>query len=96
MITDPTQINHAFVQLPDVVVIGVEDPDVGVLLVHIELERSRQGCGECGVIASVKDRDLVELVDLALFGRPMTTDEIGLARATIALSRSGVPEGLLD
>ena len=70
MITDPTQINRAFVQLPDVRVLGVENPEVGLFLVHIELERSTQGCPECGVVANVKDRDLVELVDLALFGRP--------------------------
>ena len=70
MITDPTQINRAFVQLPNVVVLGVENPPVGPFRVHIELERSTQGCPECGVVANVKDRDLVELVDLALFGRP--------------------------
>ena len=70
MITDPTQINRAFVQLPDVVVLGVQNPDVGPFRVHIELERTLQGCPDCGVVASVKDRDVVELVDLALFGRP--------------------------
>ena len=70
MITDPIQINRAFVQLPGVVVLGVENPDAGAFLVHIELERTPQGCRECGVVAAVKDRDLVELVDLALFGRP--------------------------
>ena len=37
---------------------------------HIELERTPQGCPECGPVASVKDRDLVQLVDLAVFGRP--------------------------
>ena len=70
MVTDPTQINRAFVQLPDVIVLGVENPDVGPFRVHVELERSPKGCPDCGVVASVKDRDLVELVDLALFGRP--------------------------
>ena len=38
MITDPTQINRAFVQLPDVRVLGVENPEVGLFLVHIEPE----------------------------------------------------------
>ena len=66
MITDPTQINRAFARLSDVVVLGVEDPPV----VHIELERTPQGCPECGPVASVKDRDLVQMVDLAVFGRP--------------------------
>jgi transposase len=70
VITDPIQINRAFVQLPNVVVLGVENLAMGPFLVHIELERTPQGCPECGVVASVKDRDLVELVDLALFGRP--------------------------
>jgi transposase len=70
VITDPIQINRAFVQLPDVVVLGVENPEVGPFVVHIELQRTPQGCPDCGVVAYVKDRDLVELVDLALFARP--------------------------
>lgn len=69
MITDPIHINRAFVQLPDVIVLGVENPEDGPFRVHVELERSPQGCPDCGVVASVKDRDVVELVDLALFGR---------------------------
>ena len=52
--------------MPDVVVLGVEDPPVGAPVVHIGLERTPQGCPECGPVASVKDRDLVQLVDLAV------------------------------
>lgn len=70
MITDPNHIKQAFVQLPNVVELGVENPDVGAFLVHIELERAPQGCRECGVGAPVKDRDLVGLMDLALLARP--------------------------
>ena len=39
MVTDPTHINRAFVQLPDVRVLGVENPEVGLFLVHLEPER---------------------------------------------------------
>ena len=70
MITDPTQINLVFVQLADVVVLGVHDVAGEALKVHVELVRTVQGCPTCGVVAHVKDRYLVELVDLPIYGRP--------------------------
>ncbi|HZM56632.1 MAG TPA: transposase, partial [Acidimicrobiales bacterium] len=49
----------------------VEDVPGAALRVHMELIPSTQGCPECGVIAHVKDRRRVELVDLSMAGRPM-------------------------
>ena len=56
--------------LPDVTVLGIDEPDSGPLALHIETRADRPGCASCGVIAWVKDRPVVELVDLAAFGRP--------------------------
>ena len=56
------------VGLPDVTVLGVEvDPQ---LRVHVETLVERPRCGHCGTGARVKDRPVVELVDLACFGNP--------------------------
>ena len=57
------------VGLPDVNVLGVDDVPGGPLRVHIELRASTVGCPQCGVVAHVKDRYQVELVDLPAFGR---------------------------
>ena len=55
------------VGLPEVNVLGVDDgPDV--LRVHVETRGPRPCCGECG--GTIKDRPVVELVDLPVFGRP--------------------------
>jgi transposase len=59
------------VGLPDVVILDVVDVPGAALRVHVELTRSRQGCPTCGMIAHVKDRRRVELVDLSMAGRPM-------------------------
>ncbi|HEX2700196.1 MAG TPA: ISL3 family transposase, partial [Acidimicrobiales bacterium] len=40
------------------------------IVVHVEMPRARPGCAECGVIAWIKDRPAVVLVDLPCFGRP--------------------------
>jgi len=61
----------ALVGLPDVVILDVEDVPGAALRVHVELARTPQGCPTCGVIAHVKDRRPVELVDLSMGGRPM-------------------------
>jgi transposase len=61
----------SLVGLPDVVILDVEDVPGAALRVHVELTRSVQGCPSCGVIAHVKDRRRVELVDLSMAGRPM-------------------------
>jgi transposase len=62
---------RSLVGLPDVVILDVEDVPGVALRVHFELTRSMQGCPTCGVIANVKDRRRVELVDLSMAGRPM-------------------------
>jgi transposase len=62
---------NRFSRLPDVVVLDLVEPgDDGVVRIHVELEAVPQGCPSCGVVAHVKDRRRVELVDLALLGCP--------------------------
>jgi transposase len=58
------------VGLPEVNVLGIEDVPGEPLRVHIEARTGRPGCTGCGVFAHVKDRPVVELVDLPCFGRP--------------------------
>ncbi len=70
MITNPTAINQCFVRLADVNILGVEDLGEGPLRVHVECVRVVQGCPLCGVIAHVKDRPEVELVDLPVYAHP--------------------------
>jgi transposase len=59
-----------FVDLPNVNVRGVEGNYREPLVIHFESKRSDVGCPECGVVAQVKDRPLVTLVDLPVNGRP--------------------------
>jgi transposase len=61
----------SLVGLPDVVILDVEDVPGAALRVHVELTRSTHGCPTCGVVAHVKDRRCVELVDLSMGGRAM-------------------------
>src|SRR5665647_2662096 len=58
------------VGLPEVNVLGIDDVVGEPLRVHIEVRTGRPGCAGCGVFAHVKDRPVVELVDLPCFGRP--------------------------
>ncbi|MGH9262937.1 MAG: hypothetical protein ACRD08_24070, partial [Acidimicrobiales bacterium] len=58
------------VGLPDVTVLAVDDQPVEPIRVHVEQRVERPRCGECGMAAWVKDRPVVELVDLPCFGRP--------------------------
>jgi len=58
------------VGLPEVNVLGIDDLVGEPLRVHVEVRTSRPGCAGCGVFAHVKDRPVVELVDLPCFGRP--------------------------
>ncbi len=67
VITNPTAINACFVRLAEVNILGVEDLGEGPLRVHVECVRTIQGCPQCGVIAYVKDRPEVELVDLPVY-----------------------------
>ena len=58
------------VGLPEVNVLGIDDVVGEPLRVHIEVRTGRPRCTGCGVFAYVKDRPVVELVDLPCFGRP--------------------------
>jgi transposase len=58
------------VGLPDVHVLGVDDEPDGPLRIHVALRTDVVGCPQCGVVAHVKDRSVVELIDLPAFGRP--------------------------
>jgi len=67
--TNATRMCELLVGLPDVNVLAVDDrPDQ--LRVHVETRVPRPACQACGRGAEVKDRPVVELVDLACFGRP--------------------------
>lgn len=70
METNPTRMCELLVGLPEVGVRGVEDVAGAPLRVHVESTLDQGWCRECGVRASVKDRPVVELVDLPCFGRP--------------------------
>lgn len=59
------------VGLPVVTLLGIEDVDDGPLEIHVETGVKRTGCAGCGVVARLKDRPAVELVDLPCFGRPV-------------------------
>jgi transposase len=66
---DPTRMCALLVGLPDVTVLGVEET-VEHLRVHVEVPVAVMGCTQCGTRARVKERPIVELVDLPCFGRP--------------------------
>lgn len=69
METNPTRMCELLVGLPEVKVLGVDD-GIGPLRVHVESLLDQAWCRECGCRAAVKDRPLVEFVDLPCFGRP--------------------------
>jgi transposase len=58
------------VGLPDVTVLAVDDRPGQPIRVHVEICEGRPACGRCGTRAWVKDRPVIELVDLPCFGRP--------------------------
>jgi transposase len=58
------------VDLLDVSILGVEGRHREMVTVHVECRRVVVGCPECGVLAQVKDRHAVTLVDLPMNGRP--------------------------
>ena len=58
------------VGLPAVTVLGIIDEVDGPLWVHIETRTDRPVCAGCGGSVAIKERPLVELVDLPAFGRP--------------------------
>ena len=69
MEVDPTRMCELLVGLPEVIVLGVSDQRGEPLRVHIETRGEPRSCIGCGVVARVKERPEVELVDLPVFGR---------------------------
>ena len=69
METEPTRMCELLVGLPAVRLLGVVDDVDGPLWVHIETVSGRPACAGCGRQAVIKDRDVIELVDLPAFGR---------------------------
>jgi transposase len=67
--SDPTRMCELLVGLPEVNVLSIDDVTGDLLRVHIEGRSKRPGCAGCGAFAQVKDRPVVELVDLPSFGR---------------------------
>ena len=68
---NPIRVCELLVGLGDVTILGVDDVDPDEpIRVHVETRRLRPGCERCETPAVVKDRPLVELVDLPVFGRP--------------------------
>ncbi len=72
MESDPIRICQILVGLPDVAVLGVDDPPGGLpLTVHVESTAGPARCPRCGGPGWVKDRPVVVLTDLPAFGRPV-------------------------
>jgi len=69
VVTDPTRALEWMIGLPGVAFLGAEDGADGSDRIHVETKRSLVGCPRCGVLARVKDRSAVELVDLPRFER---------------------------
>jgi transposase len=69
---DPTRMCELLVGLPDVAVIGVDDPVPGQLIVVVEPRERRPACGRCQSPAWIKDRRAVDLVDLPAFDQTVT------------------------
>jgi transposase len=70
VIVDPTLICELLVGLGDVCVLGADDEPGGPVRVHVETRGERPVCPGCGGGVWFKDQRPVELVDLAVFGRP--------------------------
>jgi transposase len=66
--TNPIRMCELLVGLPEVNVLGVEEPLSVPVRVH-DRRVGRPRCARCDVEARVKDRPEVELVDLPAFGR---------------------------
>ena len=61
----------SLIGLPDVVILDVDDVAGAPYGCTWSSPDLRQGCPTCAVVAHVKDRRRVELVDLSMAGRPM-------------------------
>ena len=66
---DPTRMCELLVGLPDVTVLAVIDTPGETLHVAIETRVARPSCASCSGVVVIKDRPMVELVDLPCFGR---------------------------
>lgn len=64
---DPIRMCELLVGLPDVDIVGVDDPEPRRLVVTVTPRESRPVCGRCGTAAWVKDHREVDLVDLPAF-----------------------------
>ena len=51
-------------------VLAVDDQAGQPIRVHVEIREDRPACRRCGTPAWVKDRPVIELVDLPCFGCP--------------------------
>ena len=67
---DPIRMCELLVGLPEVSVLGVIDEPGEPLIVAIETRSAAPICQGCDRRADLKDRDPVDHVDLAVFGRP--------------------------
>jgi transposase len=68
--TDPIRMCELLIGLPDVIIEGITDIVDGPLIFHIAQRNAAVSCSSCGMRPWVKDRPVVELVDLCAFGRP--------------------------
>ena len=69
-ITDARRAVEVLVGLPEVDFLGLEERDDGVVAVHVQQTGDRPACIGCGSTPAIKDRPVVELVDLPYAGRP--------------------------
>jgi transposase len=70
VITDARRVSEVLVGLPDVTVLGLDDRPGQPVVVYVEQAGPRPSCVGCGAVPVVKDREVVELVDLPYGGRP--------------------------
>jgi transposase len=71
--TDPTRVCEILVGLPDVDVLGVDEPGgaQAPLTVHVRVGADSVDCPGCGRRGWVKQHRVVVLTDLPVFGRPV-------------------------
>jgi transposase len=69
---DPTRMCELLLGLPEVDVVGVDDPGPGHLVVIVSPREERPSCSRCGTSAWVKDHREVDLVDLPAFDQTVT------------------------
>ena len=70
MEVDPTRMCALLVGLPAVTITGIAAGLTGPIRVYVETTATTAFCEGCGSRGWSKDRPVVELVDLACFGRP--------------------------